>query len=277
MQIPRRGVLVFDSGIGGLTVLAACKRLLPRVSFYYYGDNDNAPYGNLSSHCIETLSNRVLQDFAFLAPSAVVLACNTVTAVCVEKFRLRYDFPIVGAEPAVFSAAKQGGEILVLCTRATANSQRLLSLCRRAEACYPSSRCRIEPCDALAGEIEKRLGKGGDYEKFLPKARPSAVVLGCTHYVYIKEFIAAYYRCPVFDGNDGIARRLKTVLAETEFSSNCLSAGRNFEKIEKARPLVTPTYSILQTGANKGENAPIFFLGNAKTQNMGIYEQMFAK
>ncbi|MBQ8309104.1 MAG: aspartate/glutamate racemase family protein [Clostridia bacterium] len=119
MGIPSGGVAFFDSGIGGLTVLAECKKFLPDRLFYYYGDNENAPYGNRKKETIEKYVLTAFERLRELAPQAAVVACNTATAVCVEKLRKIYSFPIVGAEPAVFAAAKRGGEIYVLATKAT--------------------------------------------------------------------------------------------------------------------------------------------------------------
>ncbi len=213
MRIPQGGVAFFDSGVGGLTVMATCRRLLPALPFYYYGDNGRAPYGNRTPAQILRYVTRVFDKFEKRKVAAAVLACNTATAVCVEKLRKRYSFPIIGTEPAVHLAAKNGGEIFVLSTRATYESPRYQALCKRAEERYPNARIHLYPCDNLAGEIERRLGeKGVDFTAHLPRGSPDIVVLGCTHYPYIREQIEGFYGCKVVDGNEGIARRLKEIL-----------------------------------------------------------------
>lgn len=253
MDIPKNGTFFFDSGIGGLTVLAECRKRLPHEIFYYYGDNARAPYGNLPTETIRSYVFEIFECAAAFSPRAAVLACNTATAVCAEDLRARYSFPIVGAEPAVFLAAKGGGEIFVLTTRATYNSPRFQTLCKRAENAYPHCRLRPVSCDRLAGEIERIvLGGEGDVSSFLPDGTPDSVVLGCTHYVYAKQHAQQKYRVPVYDGNEGIAERLSDLL-------------RN-----------APRFSSEKTRGDACVFDGIFFLGGAKWSNKTVYEQTFA-
>ncbi len=260
MKIPRGGVVFFDSGIGGLTVVAECRKRNTDYPFYYYGDNRHAPYGNLSTKKIEKYTLQAFRRLEKYQPIAAVVACNTVTAVCIEKLRAKYSFPIIGAEPAVRLAAKTGGEIFILSTRATYESNRFRRLCLRVEKEYPRAKLRAFPCDELAGEIERGLFHGEkDFSAFLPQGQPSIVVLGCTHYVYIRKQIEKYYRCPVLDGNEGIARRIKDVLERKNAFSN------------HQRP-----HDGEKGGKMQGNQGGIFFLGGRKNLNKRIYEQMFA-
>ncbi len=235
-------VAFFDSGIGGLTTLNACvnyaKENLSDSSnfhFYYYGDNFRAPYGNLSYAQIDAYVDEAFSFFVSLKVDAVVLACNTATAVCAERLRKKYSFPIVGIEPAIFSAIKNipnpNGEVWALTTRATFLSDRFNCLCARARKKFPRVTLRAMPCDRLAGEIEKNLEERAyDYTPLLPLGTPSAVVLGCTHYVYVKEQIERFYSCPVFDGNDGVARRLFSLLKECG-QHEWLFSGENVDNV----------------------------------------------
>ena len=217
MQIPKGGIAFFDSGIGGLTVLAECQKWQGDEIFYYYGDNQHAPYGNLPPKKIKRYVFRAFRRFKKLQVKAAVLACNTATAVCVAALRKRFSFPIIGAEPAIFPAAAKGGKVLLLATRATCESERLHDLCERAKKLFPEANICIRPCDGLAGAIERNLMRGDyDYTPYFPQEEADAVVLGCTHYIYIVGEIECFYRCPIFDGNGGIARRLFSVLKETE-------------------------------------------------------------
>ncbi len=298
MRIPRGGVAFFDSGIGGLTVMAACRELLPTATFYYYGDNRHAPYGNLSPKRIRKYVFRAFRRFKRLKVGAAVVACNTATALCVEELRALYSFPIIGVEPAVSLAAKEGGEIFVLCTRATFESARYHALCRRASERYPSARIYSYACDFLAGEIEKNLGKGEvDFTGYLPRGSPQTVVLGCTHYPYVKEQIEGFYRCKVLDGNEGIARRLKKVLEgenspentqnhsrppnapfcpQTEGESGAVREKSRKELLSKKRNKRSFLfYSVVAKLLKiKGEGR-IFFLGGSKKRNKKIYKQTF--
>lgn len=203
---------VFDSGIGGLTVLKACVGKLPDCCFYYYGDNARAPYGSRPRGEIVRFVSEALRRFERIGVDAAVLACNTATAVCAEQMRAAFPFPVVGVEPAVRPAALQCSRVLVLATPRTAESDRL----RRLLARYP--RCDFTVCALpyLAGAIERALTRGDKLtiSDHLPAGRYDGVVLGCTHYVFFRQEIARFYGCMVFDGGEGTANRLKSVLAE---------------------------------------------------------------
>lgn len=259
MGIPKGGIAFFDSGIGGLTVLAECQKQILDYPFYYYGDNRHAPYGNLSRKTIERYVLRIFRRLKKYKPSAAVIACNTATAVCAEILRQKFSFPIIGAEPAVRLAAKKGGLIYILSTRATYESNRFRCLLERVQKEYPDVILKPYSCDGLAGAIEEGLPQGNEgYTSHFPEGRPNVVVLGCTHYVYIRKEIAAYYDCPILDGNDGIARRLKSCLQKTSDSN------------DHRRPLFRKNRGKISQAKGR-----IFFLGGQKNLNKRIYEQMF--
>lgn len=284
MKIPEAGIAFFDSGIGGLTVLDACQKHLKGENLYYYGDNDRAPYGNLSKAQIRAYVFEVFEYFAKLNVKAAVLACNTATAVCADELRARYPFPIVGAEPAIFLAAKTEGEVLILSTRATYESERFRILCKRAERFFPKACLRPVACDALAGEIERHLTDAEfDFTKFLPRASPAAVVLGCTHYVYIKNVIARFYGCEVYDGNEGIANRLRGLLAKNEYAKQPADRDERPLCWDGQPPGGEFAPDALSFYEKKKEAVffettkmnRIFFLGSQKIRNKTIFEQMF--
>jgi glutamate racemase len=202
---------VYDSGIGGMTLLAECARLLPNENFCYYGDNKNAPYGNRTKEEIYALAERVTDHFASLPVKAVVIACNTVTTECIADLRQKYSFPFVGTEPAV-RLAVNCKKPLVLATAATLRSPAFLRLQRDREA--KGQRLEVFAPSALVGEIERNapdLEKIGIFDH-LPPLDCDGVVLGCTHYIYLKERIAKYYNAPCYDGNAGTAKRLRYIL-----------------------------------------------------------------
>ena len=294
MGIPKGGIAFFDSGIGGLTVLQACKKLLPNEIFYYYGDNKRAPYGNLPVSKIKKYVGRAFKRFQRLRVKAVVLACNTVTAVCVEELRGKYAFPIIGTEPAILTAAKGGGEVFVLSTRATYESIRFQTLLKRGRALFPKTEIKAFPCDGLAGAIEKNLiNKEEDYTPFLPHGKPNAVVLGCTHYVYAAEQIGRFYGCKTFDGNGGVALRLRTVLEEQKMQKTRLDP---FRPPKDKKTSFSPLKEEREEGENQKKrsnergkkktkwlNRPIldrgqgqiYFLGSGKKRNKLINKQTF--
>lgn len=302
MGIPKGGIAFFDSGIGGLTVLSSYEQYIISVAraykdvpLYYYGDNKRAPYGNLSEERIRRNVKRAFRVFCRLKVCAVVLACNTVTAVCAEELREKYSFPIIGAEPAVLPAAKHGGKIVILATNATCASKRFHSLCETARKKFPRTDIKIYPCEGLAGEIEAHIQDTEyDYSQFLPVGAPDSVVLGCTHYVYIKEKIQEYYGCDVYDGNEGIARRILTVFEEScqknrdgrpPTEKKCSKKGETttfHPRKGEEKPTKTKankrSYKNAKTGVKCTKNnqkVPVFFLGRCRKINQNTYKQMF--
>lgn len=307
MSILYGNVAFFDSGIGGLTVLAECEKRLPNVNFYYYGDNEHAPYGNLSKEEMRPYVMRAFDAFARLRVDVAVIACNTVTALFAEELRSRYPFSIVGAEPAIRVGAKVGGNIYVLTTRATYESARFRSLCVNVSQEYPQSRIKAFACDGLAGEIERQVGKNGfKYAHLLPKGTPNAVVLGCTHYIYIESYIHNYYKCPVFHGNQGIADRLFSLMAQLNdkglgFSPTNESASTKNRDKKPLLPIFTQNsspkikickgkklkvykankcsfFKLKKAWKYKGKRQihAVRFLGKSGDKNLKIYERMFA-
>ncbi len=287
MRTPKGGIAFFDSGIGGLTVLAACRKRLRKEYFYYFGDNAHAPYGNLPPKKIRRYVFRAFRKIARLRPRAAVVACNTVTALCVEELRKKYPFPIVGAEPAVFLAGALGGETLVLSTRATYESPRFQALCKRTEEEFPRSRILPCACDGLAGEIERAvLKKGAEglrelaLSDHLPPRTPQTVVLGCTHYSFLRAEIAEFYGCQALDGNEGIAKRLQALLGE-ENSRVCFSDGEggDHSRPQKTKKREKCDCKYCKKCRNRVKTEikyeRTFFFGGRKKQNKRIYKQMF--
>lgn len=250
---------LFDSGVGGLTVLAACSRVLPRATFFYYGDNGNAPYGSRTAEEITGLVDRGVDALLGAGVNAVVLACNTATAVCAERLRERLAVPVVGMEPAVKPAAEKYSEILVLATPRTAESERLRALVGK----FPQ--CNIAVCalPGFAGAIEAHLTRGEalSLEAHLPPAKAEAVVLGCTHYAFFRREIGAHYGAPVYDGGEGTARRLKAVICAS-------SEGSKWSKTTKTNK------SLLFKWSGKPERG-LVFLGEWAEINEKVYKQTF--
>lgn len=199
-------VCFFDSGIGGLCLLYECVRKLPRVDFTYFADNFRVPYGALTHDELIKIADDKFLEISKLNPLAAVIACNTLTAQCIEYLRSKYSFEIIGIQPAIKPAAAIGGECLVLATPSTAGSE---SLKRLAEK-YGGGRTRIISCPDLAYYIEQNINElsPDGVKRLLPDVKADSVVLGCTHYVFAKEIIENYYKCPVFDGIEGTAAHL---------------------------------------------------------------------
>ena len=211
MKNRRFKVGIFDSGIGGLTVLNACARTVPRATFYYYGDNLRAPYGNRSEEEITSFSREALLLFQKIKTDAVVIACNTATAAALPELRREFPMPIIGMEPAVKPAAKSCKNVLVLATERTAKSARMSMLLGR----FPDCNFTVHACPQLALAVEKYFTQGERFllSAHLPEGKFDGVVLGCSHYSFFARQISAHYSAPVFDGNTGVAKRLNEVLS----------------------------------------------------------------
>lgn len=196
---------VMDSGVGGFGVLLECLRLTSGVRYFYFADADHAPYGSMEEKEIEKCVSSGLKMFSDLGTDAAVLACNTATAACVDEMRRRFPFPVIGTEPAVRPAVRAGCKnILVLVTPRTRDTVRFRALLSRERGNFT-----VFAPPALASAVEAyAAGKPLSLADHLPEGNFDGVVLGCTHYTLVGEWISRFYSAPVFDGNRGTARRL---------------------------------------------------------------------
>ena len=250
---------VFDSGIGGLTVLGECVRLLPEATFCYYGDNENAPYGSKSPEEILALTKRAMDFFWKKGVNAVVIACNTATAVCIDELRRAYPFPIVGVEPALRTAAKYCKRVAVLSTPRTAQSERIKRLVCELPACE-FTLCALPN---LAISIERKLlyGKEFSLAEQLPKGDFDGVVLGCTHYSFLRGEITTFYNLPVFDGNFGTAKRLASLLHSKKTADLGI--------FDHTQPRLFPEH-MYGKSSNKSK-IEVEFVGNSAKLNQKIF------
>lgn len=191
-----------------------CVQIRPDADFYYFADNANVPYGDLPKDRILMLVEEIFEKIARLQPNAAVIACNTVTAVCAEALRAKYSFPIVGIQPAIKPAASTGGKCVVLATPVTAASATVESLVDR----FGGGHTEVVACPCLAAYIEENITNLSSEKvvNMLPDLSADSLVLGCTHYVFIEKMIAAHYSIPVFDGIDGTANRLNSILGKID-------------------------------------------------------------
>lgn len=217
---------IFDSGLGGISVLKSAARLLPFEDFLYYGDSRNAPYGTKEKREVVSLTEKSLLLLRERGCKAVVIACNTATCAAAAVLRERYpDFPILGIEPAVKPALsyekEKGSRILVLATPLTLREEKYHRL---VEGCGGGDRIVSLPCPGIPELVEQGELRGEKIDALLEKLLSpyrgehfSCVVLGCTHYPFIKDAIRRRLGLPpdtpVIDGADGTARELKRRLA----------------------------------------------------------------
>jgi glutamate racemase len=221
----QRPVLVFDSGVGGLSVLRAAREKLPDRRFVYVADDAAFPYGDweegaLTGHVVEVTGALI----ARFDPAAVVIACNTASTLVLPPLRLRFSLPFVGTVPAIKPAAEQtrSGVIAVLSTPGTMKRVYTRDLITSfAKDCH----VRLVGAPELARLAEERMrGQPLDREAVAAQIadcfvdvegrRTDIVVLACTHYPFLADVMAELAPWPVtwIDPAPAIARRLMAVL-----------------------------------------------------------------
>ena len=186
---------VFDSGVGGLTILRAVRQALPCENLVYVADAAHVPYGEKSP---QQIRDRAMAIGGFLigqSAKVIVVACNTATAAAIDHLRERLCVPIVGVEPAVKPAvaATRSGVVGVLATPATLASERYRGLIERFAA---GVRIVAQPCAGLAEHIERGDLDGAHTEQLLRgfvepllAAHADVIVLGCTHYPLVAHIV----------------------------------------------------------------------------------------
>ena len=207
---------VFDSGVGGISTLREMIRELPDERFIYYGDMAHAPYGTRSTDEVIACARAVVDRLTEQKIKALVIACNTATGAAAATLRNELTIPVVGMEPALKPASevRKDGNVLVLATPLTLQQEKFENLMRK----YGEGAVKV-PCPGLMELVETDDMPGA--ERYLrelftryPTEQVDAVVLGCTHYVFLKGMIREMLpeRIAVIDGNAGTARQLRRVL-----------------------------------------------------------------
>ncbi len=220
MKDNERPIGVFDSGVGGVSVLRELASAAPGENIIYYGDSKNAPYGEKTSEEVRALAFDAAEKLLMMGAKALVVACNTATGAAVRAMREKYSsLPIVGIEPAIKPAVLYGENelgktdgssmILVMATPVTISQNKFSSL-------LSDYRGRAEiiplPCPGLAELIETGNTDSGEINEYLlnlltPYKNADSVVLGCTHYPFVRAAIERSLRgARIFDGGLGTAK-----------------------------------------------------------------------
>lgn len=208
----------FDSGLGGISVLHEARRVMPNESYIFFGDNKNAPYGPRPLEEIRALSAAGIGRLLDRGVKAVVIACNTATSAYAEIVRSEHpELPIIGMEPALKPAhfARHGGKVIVLATDATLRLEKFQRLMAR----YGDDTITVVG-HGLVELVETGMAHTPEAEARVrallsPYANEQidAVVLGCTHYPFLREHIQKVFPdARLFDGRDGTVQRLKSQL-----------------------------------------------------------------
>lgn len=241
---------VFDSGLGGLSVLAALVDALPGADFVYFADTAHVPYGNKEDHYIQRRVLAIGEDLVAQGCQLLVVACNTATAAAVQALRLAHPgIPVVGVEPGIKPAARatRSKRIAVLVTESTARSERLARLIREHAAHVD---VHIEPCPGWATQVESlRLNDpdmANDAARRLHPLLASGVdqiVLGCTHYSFLRPVLEPLVagKADLIDVADAVARHTRRLATRAATGSRrlLLQASANPEKLQAALPALS--------------------------------------
>lgn len=209
---------VFDSGIGGVTVMKELIKILPNEDYIYYSDTINNPYGDKTNEEIVNISDKIVNYLINQGCKLIVIACNTASAISKDYLRNKYSIPIIAIEPAYKSVDNES--TLVMATNATINSDKFHTLFNT----YDNHNTILLSCSGLADLIEE-----GNKEKIINYLNNKIgeyrgvknVVLGCTHYPLIKEEISKVLGPVTFyDGSVGVAKHTKEVLKENNILGN---------------------------------------------------------
>ena len=219
---------VFDSGLGGLSVLLEIERQLPSENLIYVADSAHAPYGAKTAEYIAERCVKISEFLLSQQVKLIVVACNTATAYAAEVLRQQVSIPVVGLEPAVKPAVKltQTGKIGVLATRQTANSPRLKRL---IEAHAQNSQVLVQACPGLVEHVEQ----GGfssptlkqllaEYLAPLQEQGVDTLVLGCTHYPFLRETLTELTqgRMTIVETSQAVTRQVRNILTQHDLLSN---------------------------------------------------------
>lgn len=213
-----------DSGLGGLSVLREAVRVMPNEDFIYFGDSANAPYGTKEQEVIRELTFHAVDRLLDYGIKGLAVACNTATSAAVRPLRNRYpELPIVGIEPAIKPAVmnNHGGRILVMATPMTIKQNKYHKLLEQYEA---GAEIVSVPCEGLMEFVEEGNIDSDELDTYFDihltpylTENTETIVLGCTHYPFLKHHIRSFLKgrnIALIDGSLGTSLELKRRLEE---------------------------------------------------------------
>ena len=224
---------IFDSGVGGLSVLKKIHTKLPKESLVYVADSINAPYGPKNNSFI---LDRSISIVDFLVSNheikLLVIACNTATASTISKLREIYNFPIIGMEPAIKPAneASRNNKVGILATEGTFNSSKFSAL---LEAYSGKTQFFTQPCIGLVEYIEYGHIDSSEVISLVHKNlapllehNVDVVVLGCTHYIFIKKIVEKFFnnKITIIETGNAVALQAQRKLKEFNIESDNLNS-----------------------------------------------------
>tara|TARA_Y100001970_G_scaffold159791_1_gene195533 strand:- start:16348 stop:17154 length:807 start_codon:yes stop_codon:yes gene_type:complete len=218
---------IFDSGIGGLSIVTKLKNINLDTEIIYIADNAYFPYGSKDEEVIVNRSCYLVKKLVELGCEIIIVACNTASSASLEFLRKNFQIPIIGIEPAIKPASNfsKSGKMLLLATPLTTSGNRLSMLKKNY---VKDQKLFSLPMEGLAEHIEKlKIPK----KEFLSEIQTTlhnyydlgvdCLVLGCTHYHFLKDFLAEISpkHVKIFDSVDGVTNRLLQLLSEHSNSS----------------------------------------------------------
>lgn len=217
---PAPPIGVFDSGVGGLSVLRELRLLLPAEDFLYYADSAHCPYGGKPASAIQARAVTITEELLAAGAKLIVVACNTATIAAVEHLRANYPVPFVGMEPAVKPACAltKTGVVGVLATGAALGGEKFHKLVALHAA---GVRVITQPCPGLvecveSGDLDgpRALELAARYLEPLRLAGADVLVLGCTHYPFLRPLIQklAGPQVRLLDTGEAVARQVRRVM-----------------------------------------------------------------
>lgn len=226
--IQKHPIGIFDSGVGGLSVLKEIKKILPCESINYFADSGNCPYGSKPKDEALSLARKNVEFLLKLNCKLIVIACNTVTAVAIDSFRSKYKVPFVGMEPALKPAAMQtkSKKIGILATENTFNG-RLFK--QTFEKYTRGIEVFVQPGYGLVELVEKGEQNSEKAQSLLEKyllpmlaKKVDTIVLGCTHYPFLENMIKKVTKnsVTIIDSANAVAAQTKRLLIEFDLMSN---------------------------------------------------------
>lgn len=218
MDNKTRPIGFFDSGVGGLSVLKEAIKIMPNENYIYFGDSKNAPYGSKSVTEVRDLTFKAVEFLLSKGVKGIAIACNTATSAAVAELRLMYPtLPLVGIEPAIKPAVElnSSGNILIMATSMTLKEEKF----KRLVSNYKDKATIIPvPCPGLVEFIEQGKISGKEVDDYLKdkinsygNGKIGTIVLGCTHYPFIKDRLSKIVgnNTIIIDGGSGTSRELK--------------------------------------------------------------------
>ena len=221
---------IFDSGIGGLSVLHQAMIIMPEADYIFYADVDNVPYGEKTKEEVRKLVDHAVGFLVDKGCQAIVLACNTATSAAISYLREKYKLPIIGIEPAVKPAVEHihesGKRVMVVSTPVTAKGEKLKKLVDKYDnkhivdvVALPKLVRFAQQDEFNSAEVMNYLNNqfaGHNFNDY------SELVLGCTHFNYFKDSFAKLFPddIEIIDGNIGVSNNLKNILIKNGVLDN---------------------------------------------------------